>query len=241
MPITMLASTHEPSQTTIDAADAADAASPQSADAADAASPQSADAFLSDVLAAVSMFMPAADSKAVPTNVRHVPAAAIRTPKYEIMPHSHLSDEDAIDLEHLPNGQARFYYPQAKRLKPAALGAFGERIAWRFLADHGWEFVARNIGNKFGEIDILARNCRGGSCIRCVEIKTRCSKEIGEAAQAVTYLKIRKMRRTFIQWVKTHQVSWTSCVCDAVAIDVIDNWVYITFYGGVDVDGAATR
>lgn len=150
--------------------------------------------------------------------------------------HSHLSDEDEIDIEHLPRGEGRFYIPHAARLSPNELGRFGERIAWRFLADHGWEMIARNVRSKFGEIDIVARTRPGGIAIRCVEVKTRITDEGQTAAYTVLPRQIRNMRRTFIDWSKRSGVYWEDCLCDAVCIDVIHDWAYISYYGGVDVD-----
>lgn len=46
----------------------------------------------------------------------------------------------------------------------------GEKIAEKFLTDNGYKIVERNVWQKFGEIDIVAKDKKGA--IHFVEVKT---------------------------------------------------------------------
>jgi putative endonuclease len=78
------------------------------------------------------------------------------------------------------------------------LGRKGEDVAASFLERHGCRIVARNYRGQAGEIDIIAEEV--GSTVRFVEVKTRTSDCYGTPAEAVTYGKQAKIRRTALQW-----------------------------------------
>jgi putative endonuclease len=79
------------------------------------------------------------------------------------------------------------------------LGRAGEDIAARFLAEHGWRIVGRNVRcGRSGEIDIVAE--RAG-VLAFVEVKTRRSDRFGTPGEAVTWRKqnrIRGLARNFL-------------------------------------------
>lgn len=63
----------------------------------------------------------------------------------------------------------------------AQLGRRGEDVAAAYLADQGWELVARNWRTRAGELDIIARD---GQWLVFVEVRTRRAGRRGAAPLA---------------------------------------------------------
>jgi putative endonuclease len=78
-----------------------------------------------------------------------------------------------------------------------AVGAYGERLAARYLTDAGLVILDRNWRCRHGEIDIVARD--GDAVVFC-EVKTRRGDAFGEPADAVVAAKVRRLRRLAAQW-----------------------------------------
>src|SRR5213595_743706 len=70
------------------------------------------------------------------------------------------------------------------------LGKTGEDLACRELERRGYAIVARRYRQRGGELDIVARD---GPTLVFVEVKTRQGRSFGEAAEAVTALKRRRI------------------------------------------------
>jgi putative endonuclease len=77
------------------------------------------------------------------------------------------------------------------------LGAWGERVAARHLAEAGLRIVARNWRCPAGEIDILAWE---GDVLVVCEVKTRRGLDYGPPAGAVVHAKARRLRRLAARW-----------------------------------------
>jgi putative endonuclease len=84
-----------------------------------------------------------------------------------------------------------------------ALGAYGERMAIRFLLDRGLELIDRNWRCHLGEIDAVFAD---GDTVVFVEVKTRSSAGFGLPAEAVDYRKSVRLRRLAAQWLHEHDV-----------------------------------
>jgi putative endonuclease len=84
-----------------------------------------------------------------------------------------------------------------------AVGQYGEEIAAEFLRDAGFAILERNWRCEFGEIDIVARD--GGALVIC-EVKTRRGLDFGSPLEAVTYDKLRRLRRLAGQWLREHDL-----------------------------------
>lgn len=82
-----------------------------------------------------------------------------------------------------------------------ALGAYGERLACRYLREHGWSVLDRNWRCDQGEIDIVARE--GDALVVC-EVKTRRRELLGPAVEAVTPTKNARLRRLAGCWIEAH-------------------------------------
>lgn len=71
------------------------------------------------------------------------------------------------------------------------LGRRGEDAACRHLEDSGYTIVERNWRSRTGELDIIA--AKGGTTV-FVEVKSRSVTSFGEPEEAVTPVKVRRIR-----------------------------------------------
>ena len=97
-----------------------------------------------------------------------------------------------------------------------AVGAYGERLAARYLTECGMQILDRNWRCDQGEIDIVAMD---DACLVIVEVKTRRSLAFGSPVEAVTALKAARLRRLASCWLECHR-SLVEVVAD-VRIDVV--------------------
>lgn len=70
-------------------------------------------------------------------------------------------------------------------------GRWGEELAARFLTEHGYRVIARNLRAPGGEIDLV---CIDGATLVFVEVKRREGHSFGSALSAVDGRKRRKLR-----------------------------------------------
>ncbi len=81
--------------------------------------------------------------------------------------------------------------------KPVSLGFLGESIARQFLEDREFHFLARNVAQKFGEIDLVFR--APDSTLVFVEVKTMSfiadSKQLLVPEDNMTFSKMTKIRK----------------------------------------------
>lgn len=82
-----------------------------------------------------------------------------------------------------------------------AVGAYGERVAARYLTDAGMQVLDRNWRCRLGELDIVALD---GSCLVVCEVKTRRSMTYGSPLEAVTVRKAARLRRLAASWLVEH-------------------------------------
>ena len=78
--------------------------------------------------------------------------------------------------------------PQTQRQR---IGKWGEETAARYLEQHGYEILARNVRTAYGEIDLIARQA-GGELV-FVEVKTRTNIGFGYPEEAVDSRKLAHM------------------------------------------------
>ena len=77
-----------------------------------------------------------------------------------------------------------------------AVGAYGERVAVRWLEDEGYVVLDRNWRCRAGELDVVV--IRGGVVV-FVEVKCRRSDAFGVPAAAVTPAKVERLRAAAAQ------------------------------------------
>lgn len=74
-----------------------------------------------------------------------------------------------------------------------ALGNAGEDLAARWLTDHGFRVVARNLRTSYGELDIVAEK---NGHVHVVEVKTRSGTVFGYPLEAIDHRKQEHLRRS---------------------------------------------
>ncbi len=96
-----------------------------------------------------------------------------------------------------------------------AVGRYGENVAAAHLSAAGWQLLDRNWRGQGGELDIVALH---GDVLVVVEVKTRSGDGFGHPAEAVTELKLARLRRLTGQWLAGHDVRPRSVRIDVIAV-----------------------
>jgi putative endonuclease len=95
------------------------------------------------------------------------------------------------------------------------LGKTGEDLACVELEKRGYEVLARRYRRRGGEIDIIARD---GATVVFVEVKARDGRAFGEAAEAVTAFKRRRIVQLALDYMTRHRLTNRPCRFDVVSI-----------------------
>lgn len=82
-----------------------------------------------------------------------------------------------------------------------ALGRTGERTAREYLLARGHELVDANWRCREGEIDLVTFD---HGMLVVTEVKTRSSTRTGDPLEAVTSIKLRRLRRLAGLWLEAH-------------------------------------
>lgn len=104
-------------------------------------------------------------------------------------------------------------------------GDSGEDLAARFLKKKKLKILARQYKTKIGEIDLIAKE---GDEIVFVEVKARRSLEFGYPEEAVTAIKIEKIHRVGLEYLKEKKLSRVEYRIDVIAIEFENNVPKIT-------------
>ena len=98
-----------------------------------------------------------------------------------------------------------------------SVGSLYEQLATEQLINMGYRVLARNYRNRFGEIDIIAKD---GDTICFCEVKYRKDNGCGSALEAVGYSKQKKIISVARYYLMTHGLNeWTPCRFDVIAVD----------------------
>jgi len=97
----------------------------------------------------------------------------------------------------------------------SAVGAYGERLAARYLTDAGLEVIDRNWRCRQGEIDIVALD---GGCLVVCEVKTRRTLDFGSPVEAVTARKAARLRRLAACWLAEHDLGVQDVRVDVIGV-----------------------
>jgi len=95
------------------------------------------------------------------------------------------------------------------------LGKTGEDLACRELERRGYAIVARRYRQRGGELDIIARD---GPTLVFVEVKARDGRAFGDAADAVTGFKRRRITRLARDYMMRQHLHHCPCRFDVVSI-----------------------
>jgi putative endonuclease len=96
-----------------------------------------------------------------------------------------------------------------------ALGAYGETLAARHLVEQGMVVLDRNWRCDAGEIDLVLRD---GDVLVVCEVKTRSSTRYGTPHEAVTDIKVARLRRLAARWLHDRGVAVRDVRIDLVAV-----------------------
>ncbi|MCU1678890.1 MAG: YraN family protein [Frankiales bacterium] len=94
-------------------------------------------------------------------------------------------------------------------------GRYGEDLAEAMLRESGFMVEERNWRCPLGELDIVAWD---GDVLVFVEVKTRSSGAFGTGADAVTPVKMNRLRRAAAQWLIDRRPPFTSLRFDVVTV-----------------------
>ena len=81
-------------------------------------------------------------------------------------------------------------------------GKIGEDLAVEFLKNKGFQILERNWNNKWGEIDIIAKD---NQTYVFIEVKTRLNKNYGLPEESVTPWKLKEVIKTAQYYALTHE------------------------------------
>jgi putative endonuclease len=95
------------------------------------------------------------------------------------------------------------------------LGRSGEELAARFLKKNGYKIILRNYKNRFGEIDIIARD-KDALCF--IEVKTRSSDRFGLPQEAISAFKKRQLTKVALGFLKEKVLLNVKARFDVVAV-----------------------
>ena len=107
------------------------------------------------------------------------------------------------------------------------LGKTGEDLACRELERRGYAIIARRYRCRGGELDIIARD---GPTLVFVEVKARDGRAFGDAAEAVTWRKQRRIVRLASEYVMRNRFNDSPCRFDVVSIQFDDGRPVIEVY-----------
>lgn len=96
-----------------------------------------------------------------------------------------------------------------------AVGAYGERLAARYLQAAGLVLLDSNWRCPEGEVDLILRD--RDDVVFC-EVKTRRSDAYGTPAEAVDPAKVRRLRRIAACWLAEHPVRPREVRFDVVSV-----------------------
>jgi putative endonuclease len=106
-----------------------------------------------------------------------------------------------------------------------ARGRAAEEAAVGWLETQGYTILERNVVNRAGEIDLIARD--GGGVLCFVEVKARASAVFGPAIAAVGPAKRRRLSRAAALHLATRGLHLTACRFDVLGLDWVDGaWRY---------------
>jgi putative endonuclease len=101
----------------------------------------------------------------------------------------------------------------------AEIGALGERLAAQHVKGLGLRVLSRNWRCRYGELDLIAADPTTRTVV-FVEVKTRTGEQFGALSEAVTPVKVRRLRRLAALWLAGQDTGWA-----AIRIDVIGVWL----------------
>lgn len=97
----------------------------------------------------------------------------------------------------------------------AELGRLGEDLAAAHLEARGFRLIERNWRCRHGEIDVVAAD---RASIVFIEVKTRAGERFGHPFEAITPVKLARLRRLAAMWCEAKGAVAGPLRIDAVAV-----------------------
>ncbi|MCL2309687.1 MAG: YraN family protein [Proteobacteria bacterium] len=116
------------------------------------------------------------------------------------------------------SGRTRNEGTRTRALADQKRGQDAETLAATFLAQQGLVVVARNVRNRYGEIDIIARD---GDALVFVEVRLRGSSAFGGAAASISTQKQQRLWRAAERYL-AELGQEPPCRFDAVLLETLD-------------------
>jgi len=95
------------------------------------------------------------------------------------------------------------------------IGKIGEKEAIKFLKKNHFEILSQHFTCRWGEIDIVAKK---DEKIYFIEVKTRTSKAYGEPHAAITFWKLRSLKRAISYYLLKNKFSKSKLALAVISI-----------------------
>ena len=102
-----------------------------------------------------------------------------------------------------------------ERESTRAIGRDGEEIAAEYLRNNGYRIVEKNYRNRFGEIDVIAKD---GNTLVFVEVKTRNTPSYGPPSSAVDSKKQQRIGKVAVTYLTKKGLTQHPIRFDVVSI-----------------------
>lgn len=96
-----------------------------------------------------------------------------------------------------------------------SVGKIGEDLGCQYLISQGYKIIEVNFYSHWGELDIIAEK---KAVIHFVEVKTRRSKKYGMPSEAVTYGKLKRLKRTIDYYIMKNKLQNRKMTIDVIGI-----------------------
>jgi putative endonuclease len=100
-------------------------------------------------------------------------------------------------------------------MEKVEVGRIGEEEAIGFLRKKGYDIIAHNYRNKFGEIDIIALD---RETVVFVEVRTKKTGDFGTPEESVTKAKMRQIVKVASDYVRRKQLQEESIRFDFIGV-----------------------
>ena len=103
-------------------------------------------------------------------------------------------------------------------IDPRTLGRYAEDLAAKYLVSIGWRVLARNVRNRYGELDIVAADYREKELV-IVEVRCRTKNKLQDAIESIDRRKYRALIRASYEYIDS--IDWSGCWrIDLIAITI---------------------
>lgn len=120
------------------------------------------------------------------------------------------------------------------KLDHKSIGKLGEKIATSYLIKKGFKIIDRHFTSHWGEIDIIAKK---EDKISFLEVKTRIGDKMGKPYEAVTFYKIKALKRAIDYYLLKNNLKNYKLSLDLISI-ILNNDLSlkkIDYYENVEI------